>query len=105
MAQKAAREHPQYALYSPIEVDIEADAAAEASLTVEYMVPCAAWRPTHRARLGEGHVLFETDAAVWQATGEAWNDVTLQLSTARSSCSAPSRRCSKTTWSTRAIDR
>ncbi|MDP2344788.1 MAG: DUF4139 domain-containing protein [Deltaproteobacteria bacterium] len=51
------------------------------------VLPCAAWRPTHEARLlREGtsqRVRFVTHAAVWNRTGEAWTGVKLVLSTAR----------------------
>lgn len=60
-----------------------------ARLRVEYVVPCAAWRPVHRATLGaEGPLRFETEACIWQRTGEDWNDVELRVSTERLSAGA-----------------
>lgn len=66
-------------------------------LVVSTLVPCAAWRPTHEATLlraagnpgGPGdRVHFVTAAAVWNRTGERWDDVELVLSTARPSAGA-----------------
>jgi len=55
-----------------------------ARLRIDYVVPCAAWRPVHRATLGaEGALRFETEACVWQRTGEDWSDVELRVSTER----------------------
>ena len=72
-----------------IEIDVEAKAACEAKLQLEYSVPGACWRPAHRAELidreGSAVVRFETDACVWQNTGEDWDDVQLILSTERAS--------------------
>jgi uncharacterized protein (TIGR02231 family) len=64
-------------------------------LVVSTLTPCAAWRPTHEAHLVDAaapnespRVRFITMAAVWNNTGEAWNDVELVLSTARPSAGA-----------------
>lgn len=59
-------------------------------LELDYVVPGAAWRPYHRARLdpGSGQLTVGTDACVWQATGEDWAGVTLRLSTERPSLGA-----------------
>lgn len=57
-------------------------------LVVSTLVPCAAWRPTHEARLQGTAVRFETYASVWNATGEAWPNVELTFSTARPSAGA-----------------
>jgi uncharacterized protein (TIGR02231 family) len=66
-------------------IDVVADAAGDAELTVGYVVPGAAWRPYHRATLEGDHVAWETTACVWQATGEAWRDVELVCSLERAS--------------------
>lgn len=55
----------------------------EAQVRVSYLVPCAVWRPAYRATLSGEAVLFESEAVVWQRTGEAWTDVQLEFSTAR----------------------
>jgi uncharacterized protein (TIGR02231 family) len=57
-------------------------------LLVRYVVPCAVWRPAHRAELSSvgpegGRLLWETDAVCWNATGEDWEQVELVCSTAR----------------------
>jgi uncharacterized protein (TIGR02231 family) len=69
-----------------VELDLEAAQAGEVELAVEYVVPCALWRPLHSARLTDsGALRFRGGAAVWQNTGEDWDDVQLLFSTARSS--------------------
>lgn len=57
-------------------------------LSVEVLVPGACWRPWHRARLVGGRLRLETEACVWQATGEDWSQVELLLSTERASLGA-----------------
>src|SRR6185295_10771638 len=82
-------EQPPEALEAALELTVEAAAPATAAAArVTYLVPCAAWRPRYRATLrqaaGEGaQVELETEASVWQRTGEAWAEVALSLSTAR----------------------
>jgi uncharacterized protein (TIGR02231 family) len=54
-------------------------------------VPGACWRPCHTARLTDAaggrpaRVELDTDACVWQNTGEDWREVELVLSTERAS--------------------
>ncbi len=76
-------EEPPAELTARIELVVDAPAAGPARLTVSYLVPCAVWRPAYRAALDEGIARVETEAVVWQRTGEAWEDVELLLSTAR----------------------
>jgi uncharacterized protein (TIGR02231 family) len=71
-----------------IEVDVTAERAGERELSVDYLVPNACWRPYHRAQLFEGELCFETEACVWQRSGEAWAEVELVLSTERASLGA-----------------
>jgi uncharacterized protein (TIGR02231 family) len=64
--------------------------AGEYSLTLGYLVPGAAWRPYHTARLlqdGDGPARVEVtcEACVWQSTGEDWTGVALACSTERPS--------------------
>ncbi|MGE0549398.1 MAG: mucoidy inhibitor MuiA family protein [Kofleriaceae bacterium] len=68
-------------------IDVISDAAADAVITVSYVVPGAAWRPYHRAALARaaGRVDWTTTACVWQATGEDWVDVALTFSLERAS--------------------
>jgi len=49
----------------------------------EYLVPCAIWRPAHRAELSGGELSWTLGAMVWQQTGEEWREVRLAFSTAR----------------------
>jgi len=71
-------------LRSSLLIDLTVEAAGPRCLEVRYVVPCAQWRPIHRATLEGEAVRFEHEGAVWQATGEDWTDVALAFSTARS---------------------
>jgi uncharacterized protein (TIGR02231 family) len=87
---------------SDVVLRISTSGAASFKLTLSTLLPCAAWRPTHEAWLlssaasaADGatttnarRVRFTTYAAVWNRTGEAWDDVDLVLSTARPSAGA-----------------
>ncbi|MEJ7603686.1 MAG: mucoidy inhibitor MuiA family protein [Kofleriaceae bacterium] len=68
-------------------IDLVADQAADALVTIGYIVPGAAWRPYHRAVLDRaaGRVDWQTTACVWQATGEDWTDAALTFSLERPS--------------------
>ncbi|MFF9205401.1 mucoidy inhibitor MuiA family protein [Streptomyces sp. NPDC014986] len=67
-----------------IEVTVHAPAAGRAGLRLSHLVPCALWRPAYRAVLDGDSLTLDTDAMVWQRTGEDWSNVRLTLSTARS---------------------
>ncbi|WP_327270298.1 mucoidy inhibitor MuiA family protein [Streptomyces sp. NBC_01218] len=71
-------------LVGHIELTVGAAAAGPARLRLSHLVPCALWRPAYRAVLDGDSLTLETDAMVWQRTGEDWSDVPLTLSTARS---------------------
>ncbi|MEV6313503.1 DUF4139 domain-containing protein [Streptomyces sp. NPDC051840] len=71
-------------LLGHVELTVESSSAGPADLLLSHLVPCALWRPAYRAALGDGSLSLETDAMVWQRTGEDWNGVRLTLSTARS---------------------
>jgi uncharacterized protein (TIGR02231 family) len=73
-----------------VELVVEASGAGPALVRVVNLVPCALWRPAYRATLAadRGSVRVETDAFVWQDTGEDWNGVRLTLSTARPTLAA-----------------
>lgn len=77
-------------LSAVIELVVETDQAGPAELRVVHLVPCALWRPAYRATLAADglSVLLETDAVVWQRTGEDWDGVRLALSTARPTLAA-----------------
>lgn len=72
-------------------IDLVAETAGQATVTASYLVPGAAWRPYHRARLvrdtgsDTGKVEWQTTACVWQATGEDWDGVELTCSLERPS--------------------
>ncbi|MGW1545115.1 mucoidy inhibitor MuiA family protein [Streptomyces sp. NPDC002309] len=72
-------------LVGHIELTVHADAAGPARLRLTHLVPCALWRPAYRAVLDGDALTLDTDAVVWQHTGEDWSDIRLTLSTARSS--------------------
>ncbi|MFD7876923.1 mucoidy inhibitor MuiA family protein, partial [Streptomyces sp. NPDC059766] len=71
-------------LVGHIELTVQAAAAGSVGLRLSHLTPCALWRPAYRAVLDGGALTLETDAMVWQQTGEDWSDVRLTLSTARS---------------------
>ncbi|MET7680596.1 DUF4139 domain-containing protein [Streptomyces sp. NPDC005423] len=77
-------------LTAVFEVVVEAEQAGPALLHVTHLVPCALWRPAYRATLAaDGRsVRLESDAVVWQRTGEDWADVRLSFSTARPTLAA-----------------
>ncbi len=65
-------------------------AAQPGPITLRYVVPCAVWRPMHRAQLAsvnrgaaDDTVDWELRAMCWNATGEDWTGVQLVCSTAR----------------------
>lgn len=89
-AARRATEGERLELTAHLELVVEADRAGEALLRVQHLVPCALWRPAYRATLAVGGeaVTVETDAFVWQDTGEDWDGVRLSLSTARPTLAA-----------------
>jgi uncharacterized protein (TIGR02231 family) len=76
---------PSTELEAELVLDVVADEAGSFDVSVDYLVPGACWRPYHRAELRDGKVRFQTDACVWQNTGEAWRDARLTFSTERAS--------------------
>ncbi|MCI0386780.1 mucoidy inhibitor MuiA family protein [Streptomyces sp. CNQ085] len=88
-ALRRTEEEPQE-LTAAVEVVVEADRAGPALLRLTHLVPCALWRPAYRATPAgdERSVCLETDAVVWQRTGEDWKGVRLSLSTARPTLAA-----------------
>jgi hypothetical protein len=68
-------------------IDLVADAAADGTLSIAYVVPGAAWRPYHRAQLvrESGKLTWETTACIWQATAEDWIDADITCSLERPS--------------------
>jgi hypothetical protein len=82
-AMDLAEEEPAE-LVAHVELTVEAAAAGPVGLRLTHLTPCALWRPAYRAVLDGDSLTLETDAMVWQRTGEDWSDVRLTLSTARS---------------------
>ncbi|MFF7446561.1 MULTISPECIES: mucoidy inhibitor MuiA family protein [unclassified Streptomyces] len=74
-------------LVGHVELTVEAAVAGPARLRLTHLTACALWRPAYRAVLDGDALTLETDAMVWQLTGEDWSDVRLTLSTARSALS------------------
>jgi uncharacterized protein (TIGR02231 family) len=79
-----AVKNPNADLLCEVRVQAAASEAQKHTVTLSYMVPSALWRPMHRATWLGGSLRFECGAAVWQATGEDWEDVETRYSTARS---------------------
>lgn len=52
-------------------------------LVMRYTLPCAVWRPVHRATLSGDRLRWELSAMVWNGTGEDWVGAALVCSTAR----------------------
>jgi uncharacterized protein (TIGR02231 family) len=78
----AASEERKSSLKCALELTIEG-AGGKAVVRATYLTPCAVWRPAYRATLSADSVKLESEAIVWQRTGEPWNDVELLCSTAR----------------------
>ncbi|MFH0521356.1 mucoidy inhibitor MuiA family protein [Streptomyces sp. M41] len=71
-------------LVGHVELTVQAEVAGPARLRLTHVTSCALWRPAYRAVLDGNSLTLETDAMVWQRTGEDWSEVRLTLSTARS---------------------
>lgn len=74
-----------------VTVHLSVQRAGPITLALSTVVPCAAWRPTHEAHLRRGEhpsVTMASMAAVWNRTGEPWDDTTVELSTRRPSAGA-----------------
>ncbi|MER6160978.1 mucoidy inhibitor MuiA family protein [Streptomyces sp. NPDC001868] len=93
-AMDLAEEQPAE-LVGHVELTVEAEAAGPAGLRLTHLTPCALWRPAYRAVLDGDCLTLETDAMVWQRTGEDWSDVRLTLSTARSTLAGDPPRLSE----------
>ncbi|WP_426757416.1 mucoidy inhibitor MuiA family protein [Myxococcus sp. Y35] len=86
-SQSFAEPEAQPKLDVQAELEVGHPTGGSATLSITYLVPCAAWRPSYRATLsreGAGEaVTLECEAVVWQRTEEEWKDVELAFSTAR----------------------
>lgn len=68
-------------------IEVEADAAGDASLTIAYPTWNAGWQPAYDLHLTRATGALDIDRAAFlqQDTGEAWTDVAITLSTVRPS--------------------
>ncbi|MBL8565878.1 MAG: mucoidy inhibitor MuiA family protein [Hyphomicrobiaceae bacterium] len=72
-----------------VKIAVKAEQSLEADLTVRYQVASASWSPSYDARLATGSktkgpaLELTRRATITQQTGEAWEDVAIQLATAR----------------------
>lgn len=76
---------PAPSLVTEMVIEIESPEEQTGRLRLEYCVPCACWRPSHRAVLGNGGLTFFSEASCWQNSGESWDEVELVFSTQRPS--------------------
>ncbi|QQR88121.1 MAG: mucoidy inhibitor MuiA family protein [Flavobacteriales bacterium] len=67
---------------SEVLVEVSANAAVEAALTLKYMVRSAGWSPSYDIRVADitKPLQLTYKAQVYQSTGEEWKDVQLALS-------------------------
>jgi uncharacterized protein (TIGR02231 family) len=72
-----------------VTVTVEAQSAAQADLAISYGVDNASWSPRYELRYDDDVLEFGYLAEVQQASGEAWEDVTLTLTTARPDAMTP----------------
>jgi uncharacterized protein (TIGR02231 family) len=88
-AQKRLDELPPPRDRIELRVEVSADAAGDATLSVGYRLPSARWEPVYDAQLATGDIGGKPSlsivrrAEVTQATGEDWSGVALTLSTSR----------------------
>jgi uncharacterized protein (TIGR02231 family) len=74
-----------------VSVHVVAQSPLDADLSIRYQVPDARWAPIYDARLATGSkteppkLTLAHRAAISQRSGESWDNVSLQLSTARPS--------------------
>lgn len=82
---------PKQREVTEVQVNVEAEAAAELDLVVTYQVGNASWTPLYDARLASGSktqkpvLSLKRLALVTQRTGEDWSDVAVALSTTQPS--------------------
>lgn len=85
MDREVAARHPATERRAWVELEVDVEVAGEVIVELAYLVPSAAWRPRHRATLVGDRMVLESEAFVWQRTGEDWEDVALTFSTERPS--------------------
>ena len=82
---RALIDRPDQKFVAWIELDVIVNSESSLTIEIDYVTPNAMWRPVHNARLDGDVLTFTSKAALWQNTGEDWNDVQLIFSTAQSS--------------------
>jgi len=65
-----------------VEVSITCTDGAPVTVDLSYTVASASWSALYEARAGQSSIELSTYATVSQASGESWDDVELELSTA-----------------------
>ena len=77
----------QFSEKASLIIDLYCDQEGEYEIQLEYLVPCACWRPSYTAILQTKNqkITMISGATLWQNTGEDWHDVEVLLSTQRSS--------------------
>jgi uncharacterized protein (TIGR02231 family) len=75
---------------SRVLVTLQADAAADAEVSLQYLIAGASWQPVYDLRVDDdfGAASLGLSAVVVQRTGEPWTDVALEVTTARPSAGA-----------------
>jgi uncharacterized protein (TIGR02231 family) len=84
----AVNEKPEEELEASLLLVVDSASGGACAARISYLVPCAIWRPAYRATLLQGaegaeSVHLESEAVIWQRTGEDWREAHLVLSTAR----------------------
>ncbi|MBN9416036.1 hypothetical protein ABS71_11125 [bacterium SCN 62-11] len=74
---------PQSETVTEVLLEIESSSPQTVNLRLEYSLPCACWRPSHRAVLNGDGLELQSEATCWQNTGEDWKEVELVFSTQR----------------------
>ena len=91
LEKKLASLAPPRTEQTEVKVNVEAGSPLDADLTIRYQIANANWAPIYDARLVTGSktappkLTLARRAAITQKSGENWDNVTLQLSTARPS--------------------
>jgi hypothetical protein len=77
-----ARPAKQHELRKLVDLELVATAPAPLTIKLEYLIDAARWAPSYVARIDGERASLEIRAVVAQDTGEDWNGVRLELSTA-----------------------
>lgn len=96
-SQYVALNQPNDKMEAHLVLGFESESESETELFVEvqYVVPSACWRPCYLARWQGGQLYLESQACVWQKTGEDWDDVELEFSTQRAALGTSAPKLSR----------